>query len=98
MTSKDILGLVSVYSQSAEKQGTLEVSCPLIVEMVDYMLEIESSLVGFKAGLRADKINMLGDQVFLDWVFERMIDVHGENPDCDYMLRLRAIINSMVEG
>jgi hypothetical protein len=40
---------------------------------------------------------MIGDQVFLDWVFERMINVHGENPDCDYMLRLRAIINSMVE-
>ena len=39
--------------------------------------------------------NNMSDADFLRWIHERLVNVHGENPSCDYMHRLRAIINSL---
>jgi hypothetical protein len=33
------------------------------------------------------------DKEFLQWIHDRLIDVHGENPNFDYMHRLRTIIS-----
>ena len=30
----------------------------------------------------------------LEWIFERLVHVHGENPNYDYMVRFRQIIES----
>jgi hypothetical protein len=30
---------------------------------------------------------------FLQWVFDRMVEVHGENPNYDYMHKFKSIIN-----
>jgi len=32
------------------------------------------------------------DKEFLQWIHDRMLHVHGENPPVDYMCKLRAII------
>jgi hypothetical protein len=34
----------------------------------------------------------LTDKKFLQWIFDRLENVHGENPSYDYMYRLKAII------
>lgn len=34
------------------------------------------------------------DQEFLIWLHERLIEVHEENPNVDYMHKFRAIIRS----
>lgn len=31
----------------------------------------------------------------LIWIYQRMVKVHGENPNYDYMLRLKEIIESI---
>lgn len=31
------------------------------------------------------------DSDFLQWIYERMIYIHGENPNVDYMTRLKEI-------
>ena len=41
--------------------------------------------------------NQDGDEFFLDWIHGRLIQVHGENKNVDYMLRLRKIIDRMSE-
>ena len=33
------------------------------------------------------------DQVFLKWVYDRMQHVHGEEPNSDYMIKLKLIID-----
>ena len=33
------------------------------------------------------------DKEFLNWIYERMICVHGEKDLCDYMINFKAIIN-----
>lgn len=38
------------------------------------------------------------DSNFLTWIMERLIHVHGENPNYDYMHRLNGIINSMIDA
>lgn len=32
------------------------------------------------------------DQVHMRWIYDRMVHVHGENPNVDYMLRFNKII------
>jgi hypothetical protein len=39
----------------------------------------------------------MSDKDFLQWILSRLEHVHGENPNYDYMQKLRAIINSYVE-
>ena len=31
----------------------------------------------------------------LEWIYNRMIHVHGENKDFDYMIKFRSILNEM---
>ena len=31
---------------------------------------------------------------FLEWIYERLINIHKENPNIDYMRRLRKIIRN----
>ena len=33
------------------------------------------------------------DKKHLEWIYERLICVHEENPDYDYMLKFKEIIN-----
>ena len=35
------------------------------------------------------------DKEFLQWIHDRLVEVHGENKDYDYMHRLRRIIESL---
>jgi acetylglutamate kinase len=35
------------------------------------------------------------DQEFLIWIHQRLVLVHGEGPNVDYMHKLRAIIEQM---
>lgn len=39
----------------------------------------------------------LTDKEFLEWIFERLVNVHKENPLYDYMHKLRAIIKDYPE-
>lgn len=32
------------------------------------------------------------DREFLIWIYQRLVDVHGEDPKDDYMIRLRKVI------
>ena len=36
----------------------------------------------------------MSDKEFLTWIYNRMIEVHGENPRVDYMLKLRELLNN----
>jgi hypothetical protein len=38
---------------------------------------------------------MMEDRKFLTWLHERLEHVHGEDPDYDYMGKLRSIIAAM---
>jgi len=33
------------------------------------------------------------DKNHLEWIFARLVEVHGENPNCDFMLKFKEIIN-----
>jgi hypothetical protein len=35
------------------------------------------------------------DREFLCWLHERLVELQGENPLCDYMHRLRQVIHSI---
>lgn len=37
----------------------------------------------------------MNDKDFLQWVHGRLVNVHGENKNVDYMLKLQSIIDSM---
>lgn len=37
------------------------------------------------------------DKEHLQWIYDRLEHVHGENPKVDYMLRLKMIIDSLPE-
>jgi hypothetical protein len=52
---KKILGMESAYKQSVGELGIMPISCPLIVEMVDYICELENANIDFKAALRSCK-------------------------------------------
>lgn len=41
---------------------------------------------------------MEDDARFLKWIHDRLVNVHGENPNYDYMWRLRGVIVNMVCG
>lgn len=38
------------------------------------------------------------DKEFLQWIHDRLANVHDENPAVDYMWKLRAIIEATPEG
>lgn len=40
----------------------------------------------------------LNDKEFLQWIYDRLLNVHGENKHYDYMHRLRAIIKAVHEN
>ena len=44
-----------------------------------------------------NEYNKLGDYQHLDWIYNRMVNVHGENPLMDYMLKFREIIEKRIE-
>ena len=35
------------------------------------------------------------DAQHLTWIYNRMVAQHGENPNCDYMLRFKEIIRKI---
>lgn len=37
---------------------------------------------------------MISNRTFLWWIHQRLVYVHGENPNFDYMWKLRAIIDA----
>jgi hypothetical protein len=37
----------------------------------------------------------MSDKEFLNWIYERMIYVHGENKNVDYMLTFKKLIDKM---
>ncbi len=38
------------------------------------------------------------DTEFLNWIYERLVHVHGESPNVDYMHRLKRIIDGKSEA
>ncbi len=38
---------------------------------------------------------MTTDEQHLKWLFDRLVEVHGENPNYDYMIRLEKIIKDL---
>jgi len=40
---------------------------------------------------------MVGDSKTLEFIWDRLVNVHGESPDVDYMLAFRKIINEGME-
>ena len=39
--------------------------------------------------------NEVGDKEFLEWVYDRLVNVHGENPSVDYMQRLQKLVDQL---
>lgn len=39
----------------------------------------------------------MDDREFLQWIHDRLKNVHGDHPSFDYMIKLRKIIHSMPE-
>jgi hypothetical protein len=37
----------------------------------------------------------MSDHEFLNWIYDRLAHVHGENPSTDYMLRLEKIVKEV---
>lgn len=35
------------------------------------------------------------DKNHLEWIFDRLVEVYGENPNCDHMLKFKEIINNL---
>lgn len=40
----------------------------------------------------------MSDKEFLFWIYSRMIEIHGENPNYDYMHKLRDLANKQSNG
>lgn len=38
---------------------------------------------------------MKSDKEFLNWMYWRLVTVHGENRNFDYMIRMRDIVKNM---
>ncbi len=38
------------------------------------------------------------DRKFLNWIADRLVHVHGENPNVDYVHKLRRIADNTPEG
>ncbi|MFT6904980.1 MAG: hypothetical protein ACJAS1_001634 [Oleiphilaceae bacterium] len=58
--SKKILGLDSLYKQAIGNESTMNIACPLLVEMIEYIGEMESAIIDFKAVLRSCKNSSTG--------------------------------------
>lgn len=37
------------------------------------------------------------DAFHLGWIYNRLVNIHGENPQVDYMLRLKSIVEEKLE-
>lgn len=37
----------------------------------------------------------MDDLDFMKWIYERMVEVHGEDPNLDYMRRFRSLLIKM---
>jgi hypothetical protein len=56
---------------------------------------------GFKAHRKLIKDKLLSTHLYfnnnhLEWVYNRMIEIHGENPNYDYMIKFKEIIQSLL--
>jgi len=40
---------------------------------------------------------MTSDKQHLQWIYDRLCSVHGENPNYDYMLRFKEIIDKQYD-
>jgi hypothetical protein len=38
---------------------------------------------------------MIKDKEHLEWIYHRMIEIHGENPNYDYMIKFREILENL---
>jgi hypothetical protein len=49
---------------------------------------------GFKAGAKwqAERMYSEEDLKHLEWIYGRLVDVHNENPNYDYILKFKSII------
>jgi hypothetical protein len=50
--SKKILGMELAYKQSLGERGNIALSCTLIVEMTEYIGEMETAIIDLKGSLR----------------------------------------------
>ena len=41
--------------------------------------------------------NEVGDKEFLEWVYDRLVNMHGENPSVDYMQKLQEFVDQLAE-
>jgi hypothetical protein len=49
--SKKILGMVELYKLAIGERGNMRISCPLVVEMVEYIGEMEDAIIDYRAAL-----------------------------------------------
>jgi hypothetical protein len=50
---------------------------------------------GFDAAIElTDSADICADRRFLQWIFDRLVNVHGENPNYEYMHKLKEIIDN----
>lgn len=71
--------------------------------MMNWLFILSGFAGGFMAGVAADIYRWLrkpkvtatntGDYIYLQWIYERLIEVHGEKAGYDYMIKLREIID-----
>jgi hypothetical protein len=48
----------------------------------------------YNSGVSIEYVGLLPkDKEHLQWLYNRLVNVHGENPNYDYMLKFQEIIN-----
>jgi hypothetical protein len=68
--------------------------------IIDEFNSEKSYVNGFNAHKEIVKDKLLSIQLYsnnnhLEWIYNRMIEVHGENPNYDYMIAFKKIIQSL---
>jgi hypothetical protein len=68
--------------------------------IIDEFNSEKSYVNGFNAHKEIVKDKLLSIQLYsnnnhLEWIYNRMIEVHGENPNYDYMITFKKIIQSL---
>ena len=66
-----------------------------------HIVRVDSFLAGFKAHQELVKNKLLSTRLYsnenhLEWIYNRMIEVHKENPNYDYMIAFKKIIQSLL--
>lgn len=62
-------------------------------EIVIYLyrnIELKQDCYEFRRLFNSCRV--MSDKEFLEWIYNRMINVHHENPNVDYMLKFREIL------